>query len=102
MENKNYITDENVQKLADELGVAMAAAAPLNAKVKQIKSELYDYLEAGERAKGSLWEVLHVETDRKTTAWKTIAERLEASRQMIAANTKKSTVDSIKITALQG
>jgi hypothetical protein len=70
----------------DELGQLHAAMADMKRKAEQIRTELED---AGlDNIEGNLYRVNFAAVAGRTlTDWKTIAERLKASRQMIAAHT---------------
>jgi hypothetical protein len=70
----------------DELGTLHAAIADMKRKVDNIRTDLED---AGlDSIEGQLYRVNFAQVAGRTlTDWKTIAERLKASRQMIAAHT---------------
>jgi hypothetical protein len=70
----------------DELGALHAALANMKRKADQIRTELE---EAGlTDIEGQLYRVNFAQCAGRTlTDWKTIAERLKASRQLIAAHT---------------
>jgi histidinol-phosphate/aromatic aminotransferase/cobyric acid decarboxylase-like protein len=70
----------------DELGQLHATMADMKRKAEQIRTELED---AGlDNIEGNLYRVNFAAVAGRTlTDWKTIAERLKASRQMIAAHT---------------
>jgi predicted DNA-binding protein (UPF0251 family) len=70
----------------DELGALHAALANMKRKADQIRTELE---EAGlTDIEGHLYRVNFAQCAGRTlTDWKTIAERLKASRQLIAAHT---------------
>jgi hypothetical protein len=70
----------------DRLGVLHAALATMKKEADQLRAELED---AGlDNIEGNLYRVNFAQCAGKTlTDWKTIAERLKASRQMIAAHT---------------
>jgi hypothetical protein len=70
----------------DELGQLHAAIANMKREADQIRTELED---AGlDNIEGQLYRVNFAQCAGRTlTDWKTIAERLKASRQMIAAHT---------------
>jgi len=91
----------NTGQKIDRLGTIQAAMAGLKTEADQLKAELITEIDAGGREEGSIFGASHAQFDRKSTGWKTIAERLEASRQMIVANTTTKTIDTIKVTARQ-
>jgi hypothetical protein len=70
----------------DELGALHAAIADMKRKADQIRTELEN---AGlSDIEGQLYRVNFAQVAGRTlTDWKTIAERLKASRQLIAAHT---------------
>ena len=70
----------------DELGAMHAAMADMKRKADRIRTELEN---AGlTDIEGNLYRVNFAQCAGKTlTDWKTIAERLKASRQLIAAHT---------------
>ena len=71
---------------ADRLGVLHAALADMKREADQLRTELED---AGlDSIEGQLYRVNFAQcAARNLTDWKTIAERLKASRQLIAAHT---------------
>ena len=70
----------------DELGTLHAAMADMKRKADTLRAELED---AGlDSIEGQLYRVNFAQCAGRTlTDWKTIAERLKASRQLIAAHT---------------
>jgi len=70
----------------DRLGVLHAALATMKKEADQLRTELED---AGlDNIEGNLYRVNFAAVAGRTlTDWKTIAERLKASRQLIAAHT---------------
>jgi hypothetical protein len=70
----------------DRLGVLHAALADMKREADQLRTELED---AGlDSIEGHLYRVNFAQCAGRTlTDWKTISERLKASRQMIAAHT---------------
>jgi hypothetical protein len=70
----------------DRLGVLHAALAEMKREADQIRTELED---AGlDSIEGHFYRVNFAQCAGRTlTDWKTIAERLKASRQLIAAHT---------------
>jgi len=93
---------QDIENTIDQLGIDLAAAATLEVKIKAAKKILVDNIEAGSATEGKFFRASHSFSERKSTAWKTIAERLKASNQMIVANTKKTPVDTIKIVSRIG
>lgn len=84
---------------ADELGKIRAQIADLKAREKAVVNQILS-LDA-QYVQGALFGATVVEQFRDTTAWKKIAEKLNASRQMITAYTTQSRVVSVKTTGLR-
>ena len=89
----------NMQEKIDRLGTVQAAIAKMQEEEKELKAYMVAHVPAGERMEGGLFGVTHIEANRETVNYKSIAAKLNASRQMIAANTKKSVTHTIKVTA---
>lgn len=86
-----------LNEVADEIGTLRAAIAEQQAELKALEAEAK---ESGFGViNGELFRVSISWSDRKTIAWKAIAEKLGVSNQMIAGNTKKSEVCSLRCTA---
>ena len=83
--------------LADQLGELQARMAELAAEERELKDKLID--EGVGTHEGDLFNATVVESIRKTTAWKAIAKKLNASTQMIAGNTTEQEVVSVRVTA---
>ena len=82
--------------IADQLGVINARIAELQADSKKLKAEI---IAGGHMVEGDLFRATPIHADRTTTAWRKVAEKLHASRQIITAYSKTTGVDSVKITA---
>jgi len=83
--------------LVDKLGALRAQAADLGSDIKFLEGLLK---EAGPGAyEGDLFRATVSVSERATVAWKAIAEKLGASRQMLTANTKVSEVSCVRVTA---
>ncbi len=80
----------------DQLGNLQAEIAALQTQEKSLKDELK--AEGVGVIEGDLYDATVYDSERKTTAWKKIAEKLGATVQMIAGNTTKSITTSVKIT----
>ena len=80
----------------DQLGTLQAEIAALQTQEKSLKDELK--AEGVGVIEGDLYDATVYDSERKTTAWKKIAEKLGATVQMIAGNTTKSITTSVKIT----
>jgi len=83
--------------IVDQLGTLQAEIAGLQAQEKELKQALID--EGVGIHDGDLFQANVIESERRNVAWKAIAEKLGASAQMIAGNTKVMIVTSVKVTA---
>lgn len=83
--------------IVDKIGKKRAAIAKLQAELADLESIVKD--EGVGAYEGNLYRVTVSFTDRATVAWKKIAEKLGASRQMITANTTYSEVTTLRCTA---
>lgn len=90
------------EELATEMVMLMSAVAPMNTRIKEIKAELNPDMVDGERIMLPLHELLAVDSNRDKVGWKSIAERMKPSRQLVTANTTHTVVRSIKVTQRQG
>lgn len=81
----------------DQLGNLQAEIAALQTQEKSLKDELK--AEGVGVIEGDLYDATVYDSERKTVAWKKIAEKLGATVQMIAGNTKATITTSVKITA---
>lgn len=87
---------------ADTIGTLRASIAGLQTELKYAEQSLKD--DQSNNAtdgtyEGELFRITISWADRKTTAWKAIAEKLEASKQMIAGNTKSKSIQTLRCTA---
>ncbi len=79
--------------LADQLFLAKAAAAEANARVKELEAQIKlsgEPVIEGEMARVTVSHFLTKRID-----WKTIAERLKPTRQLLAAHTKNA--DTVRV-----
>jgi hypothetical protein len=83
--------------LADQLGSLQAEIEFMQRQERELKDAFID--EGLGAYEGDLYDVTVFESDRKTVAWKRVAEKLGATAQMIAGNTKRSITTSVKCTA---
>lgn len=83
--------------IADKIGKKRAQIAKLQAELQDLESIAKD--EGDGAYEGNLFRITVSTTDRATTAWKKIAEKLGASRQMIKANTTYSEVTTLRCSA---
>lgn len=81
----------------DQLGNLQAEIAALQTQEKDLKDELK--AEGVGTYEGDLYDATVYDSERKNTAWKSIATKLGATAQMIAGNTTKSITTSVKIAA---
>lgn len=81
----------------DQLGNLQAEIAALQVQETSLKDELK--AEGVGTIEGDLYDATVFDSERKTTAWKKIAEKLGATAQMISGNTKFSITTSVKVTA---
>ncbi len=81
----------------DQLGNLQAEIAALQTQEKTLKDELK--AEGVGVIEGDLYDATVYDSERKNTAWKSIATKLGATAQMIAGNTTKSITTSVKIAA---
>ena len=83
--------------IVDRIGKKRAEIAKLQAELKDLESVVKD--EGVGAYEGNLFRITVSETDRPTVAWKKIAEKLGASRQIITANTTYSEVTTLRCSA---
>ena len=85
----------------DRLGEIAAEKAELAAEEKALKARLVDTAaRTGQSSFEGEWFRATVSfSERATVAWKAIAEKLGASRQIIAGNTSTSEVTTVRVTA---
>lgn len=95
------MTDFNAKTdaaLVDDLGAINAAIAEMTAEATLLKSELKARIAEGSAAEGDLFRVSHSVQNRTSVDWKTVAAKLNPSRQLVQAHTKESEVHIIKVT----
>ena len=81
--------------IADEIGTLRAQIDLMKEQLKDLEADLAP----GAIYEGDLFRVTPVEGERTTVAWKAIAEKMHASRQMITANSRKTSYLSYRCTA---
>lgn len=87
----------SLNRLADELGALDARIADLEEHRKALRSTL---AAAGKDViSGDFFDVKVSRYEQFSTAWKTVAEKAGASRQLIAAHTSSSDVVRVTVTA---
>lgn len=82
--------------VADELGVLRAEIAELQAREHDLKAAV---VAAGERVEGELFDALPVFSEKDQIDWKSVAQKLNPSRQLVQAHTKHSVSVSVRVTA---
>lgn len=97
MTNATY-TPQDLAQLVDELAALRAQIADLKETEETYRAEL---IAAGvTEAEGTQHRVTISQTTRTVTDWQTIAQKLEPSRQLIAAHTKQTAPTfTVRITA---
>lgn len=90
------ITPRHIEAV-DDLGRLKARIS----KLKEDEAELKKFLLASghDEIDGKKFRVTLIRTDRIQVAWKRIAEKLGASKQLIAGNTTTIPVESVKVVA---
>ena len=89
--------DDATERLVDDIGALRAEIADRQARCKELESYLR---ESGPgEYEGRAYRITVSVSERATTAWKAIAEKLGASRQIIKGNTKTSEVTTLRCTA---
>lgn len=90
----------NVTGLADELGIIRAKMADLKDREKEIREVMLD---AGISAfEDKKFRAVVVESIRTLIDWKTVAAKLNPSRQLVTAHTTEKEVISIRVNARRG
>lgn len=83
--------------LVDTLGQLKAQIADLKKQESMIKTALID---GGQfEYEGALFRATVSDSVRKVVDWKTVALRLNPSRQLLAANTTSKTITTVRCTA---
>jgi hypothetical protein len=84
-------------RLVDDLGELRAQIADLQDRAKRLESVLR---ESGDGTyQGALFRATVTTSERSSTAWKTVAEKAGASRQLITAHTSTKEVTTLRVTA---
>ena len=84
----------------DKIGTLRASIADLQAELKELET-----LAKGEgdgAYEGDLFRITISTSDRKTVAWKKIADKMGASNQMIAGNTSLTQVTALRCSSKLG
>lgn len=89
-----------VTGLADELGSVRAQMADLKDREREIRGTL---IEAGISVlEDEIFRANVVESMRSTIDWKSVAAKLEPSRQLVRAHTSEKEVITIRVSARRG
>ena len=83
----------------DKLARIRVEIERLEEDAKRVSHLISLEIQPGEHAESEFFDAVRVAGEKKQTAWKAIAEKLNASRQLIAAHTKKQPFDYIRVTA---
>lgn len=85
----------DLNKLVDRLGLILAEKSKIIAEEKEIKNQL---IQAGyEVVEGDIFRATISHVVSKRSDWKTIANKLEPSRQLITAYTKEVESDRVAV-----
>ncbi len=91
---------KRIAQLVDTLGQLNAEMAELKNDADRIKKQL---IEAGVTpVEGDYYRATVVTSNRTYIDWKTIAEKLEPSRQLVTAHTTVKPVNSVRVVARKG
>jgi len=95
--NANDLTISSV----DTLGELLARIAELTKQADAIKDSIKDQASLGgaKVVEGALFKATYIESNRKTTDWKAIAEIYNIPDEVIIDNTKVTAVFSVKVTS---
>jgi hypothetical protein len=94
------MSQTNLSTLIDQFGDLKADAADIEVKIEDLKNALAD-LEKG-AYEGERYRLNVIVADVERVDWKAICEKLEPSRQLIAAHTSKTVQRSLRIGARNG
>ncbi len=95
-----HVAKRDLVGLADELGNIRASLADLKDREGQIRKM---FISAGIKAlEDEQFRAVVVESMRTQIDWRTIAEKLEPSRQLLTAHTTEKEVISIRVSARRG
>ena len=95
-----HVSKRDLVGLADELGNIRASLADLKDREGQIRKM---FISAGIKAlEDEQFRAVVVESLRTTIDWKTVAAKMEPSRQLVTAHTTEKEVISIRVSARRG
>jgi len=97
--NVIVLEEVSVAALADRIGELDAMMKPMSDERAALAAQLKE-LGAGRYA-GQLWSCTVSESTRTSVDWKTIAERLNPSRQLVVAHTSQSPIVTLKVTGVK-
>lgn len=97
---KANLIEATPEAIVDSLGALRAKKAVLDAQIKDAESLLKDIVGTNVAVDGTKYRVTINTCEVSTVAWKKIAEKLNATKQMIAGNTKKAERTTVKVVAL--
>lgn len=83
---------------ADRIGELDAIIKPLTAERDRLAAQLK--AQGAGRYTGVLWNCTVVESERTTTDWKAVAEKLGPSRQLVTAHTTSTPVITLRVTGV--
>ena len=85
----------------DTLGELLARIAELTAKADAIKDQIKDSASLGgaKVVEGELFKATYIESNRKVTDWKALAEEFGIPDEAVIKHTKVSAVFSVKVTS---
>ena len=85
----------------DTLGELLARIADLTAKADAIKDQIKDSASLGgaKVVEGELFKATYIESNRKVTDWKALAEEFGIPDKAVLKHTKVSAVFSVKVTS---
>jgi hypothetical protein len=95
--NANDLTLSSV----DTLGELLARIAELTKQADKIKDEIKNKASMGgtKVIEGAMFKATYIESNRKTTDWKAIAEIYNIPDEVIIQNTNVTAVYSVKVTS---
>ena len=102
VESINEMTNANITlSSVDTLGELLARIAELTAKADAIKDQIKDSASLGgaKVVEGELFKATYIESNRKVTDWKALAEEFGIPDEAVLKHTKVSAIFSVKVTS---
>jgi hypothetical protein len=97
MRNTARVINLDLVKVVDQLGEVKAKIAHLKALEDALKNQL---VESGAAEQdGTVFRATVSFSNRETIDWKAVAEKLEPSRQLIAAHTAYTPATTVRVTS---